>query len=138
MSFDIDVIAQDPMQSEQMADYTVMSIWIEKRSALSFEGLEVIGISMGGEAEDTYDETAEIFYYTNSLSLQIQSDWEVHVPMPFTVSRVVPVTAVAEASMTPDRMGPGQSSIQPYAGGGLLLATVPVLVGRNSSYERIK
>ena len=41
VSFDIDIIAQDPMQMEEMADYAHMSLWSEKRPNLSFEGLEI-------------------------------------------------------------------------------------------------
>jgi len=136
-SFDLDVIAQDPIQMEEMADYVVMSLWGEKRSALSFEGIEILDLSMGGEAEEAYDENADLYYYNASLSIQLQADWEIHVPMPFTVSRAVAFTRSAEAAMNADRSGYGESSIRAYSQGGLFLATVPVIVGRNSSYERI-
>jgi hypothetical protein len=136
-TFDVDVIATDPVQMEEMADYTVMSLWGEKRSALSFEGIEVVDVSMGGEAEESYDETADIYYYTASLSIQIQSDWEIHVPLPFTISRISAYTKSAEDSMTVDRTGPGKSSLKAYSQGGLFLAMSPILVGRNNFYERI-
>lgn len=136
-SFDLDVIAKDPIQMEEMADFVVMSLWGEKRSALSFEGIEVLDLSMGGEAEEAYDEVADTSYYTASLSLQLQSDWEIHVPMPFTVSRISSYTRTAEESMTADRGGFGESSIKAYSQGGLFLATAPILVGRNSSFEKI-
>lgn len=136
-SFDLDVISQDPIQLEEMADYLVMSMWAEKRSSLSFEGIEILDMSMGGEAEEAYDETADLFFYTASLSIQLQSDWEVHVPMPFTVSRAVVHTKAAEDLMTAERGGFGESSLRVLSQGGLFLATVPVIVGRNNSYERI-
>lgn len=136
-TFDLDVIAQDPIQMEEMADYVVMSLWGEKRSALSFEGIEIIDLSMGGEAEEAYDENADLYYYNASLSIQLQADWEIHVPMPFTVSRAVAFTRSAEAAMNAERGGYGESSIKAYSQGGLFLATTPVIVGRNSSYERI-
>lgn len=136
-SFDLDVIATDPVQMEEMADYAVMSLWAEKRSALSFEGLELTDVSMGGEAEESYDETADTYYYTASLSIQIQSDWEVHVPIPFTVSQVSSYTKSAEDSMGADRTGPGKSSLVACTQGGLFVAMSPILVGRNNFYERI-
>jgi hypothetical protein len=137
VSFDLDVIAQDPIQMEEMADYAFMTLWVEKRANLSFEGLEITDISIGGEAEETYDENADLNYYMASLSVQVQSDWEVHLPMAFTVSRAAANTKAAEMSFNPDREGLGTSSLVPLSQAGLFFATVPVIVGRNSNYERI-
>jgi hypothetical protein len=117
VSFDIDVIATDPMQMEEMADYTFMTFWGEKRATLAHEGIEVSDVSMGGEAEESYDEAANLFFYTASMSIQLQSDWEIHVPLPFTVSQVT---------------GGPQPLTQ-----GLLYMTSPIVVGRNNSFERI-
>lgn len=135
-SFDLDVIATDPIQMEEIADYAVMTLWGEKRAALSYEGLEIIDVSMGGESEDTYDETADLHYYMASLSVQIQADWEIHVPLPFTVSRVSPTNALLESQIGADRTGPAMSTIQPLTQ-GLFFLTVPINVGRNNAYERI-
>lgn len=126
VSFDIDVIAQDPMQMEEMADYTHMSLWHEKRSNLSFEGLEITEVSIGGEAEESYDEVADTFYYTASMSVQVQSDWEVHLPLPFTISKVSAAT-----------QSDGTSGIKVISNTDLFFSTVPIIVGRNSNYERI-
>lgn len=135
-SFDLDVIAQDPIQMEEMADYVTMTLWGEKRSLLSTEGIEVVDVSMGGEAEEAYDETADIYYYNASMSVQIQADWEIHIPLPFTISKAVAATRQAEASVTPDRRG-GTSSLSILPQGGLFFVTTPVIVGRNNFYERI-
>ena len=135
-TFDLEVIAQDPIQMEEIADFAVMSLWGEKRAALSFEGIEVTDVSMGGEAEETYDETGDIYFYNASLSLQLQADWETHIPLPFTISKAVVATRQAEASVTTDRRG-GTSSIVGLPHAGLFFATVPVIVGRNNFYERI-
>jgi hypothetical protein len=125
-SFDFDVIAQDPMQMEEMADYTLMSLWHEKRPNLSFEGLEITDVSIGGEAEEAYDEVGDIYYYTASMSVQIQSDWEVHLPLPYTLSGA---TAATKSN--------GTSTIQPIPQTELFFSTVPIIVGRNANYERI-
>lgn len=135
-TFDLEVIAQDPIQMEEIADFAVMSLWGEKRKALSFEGLEILDVSMGGEAEETYDETGDLYFYSASLSLQLQSDWETHIPLPFTISKAVAATREAEQSVTADRRG-GTSSLVGLPHSGLFFATVPVIVGRNNFYERI-
>lgn len=126
VSFDIDVIAQDPMQMEEMADYAHMTLWHEKRPNLSFEGLEITEVSIGGEAEEAYDEVADTFYYTASMSVQIQSDWEVHLPLSFTISQ-------ASAATQSD----GGSGIKVISNTDLFFSTVPIIVGRNANYERI-
>ena len=125
-SFDLDVISRDPIQMEEIADLVFMYMWGEKRSALSFEGIELTDTSMGGEAEETYDEAAELFYYNYSMSIAIQSDWEMHLPLPYTVSR-------ASAYTKPD----GSSSIQALSQASLFFNTMPVIPGRNADYERI-
>jgi hypothetical protein len=124
-SFDLDVIAQDPIQMEEMADYTIMSLWAVKRSALSFEGIEILDVSMGGEAEESYDENADLYYYTASLGVQIQADWEIHIPLPFTISDAT------------TKRASGESGLVSMSQGNIFFATVPTIVGRNNSYERI-
>jgi len=117
-NFDLDVIARDSNQVEEIADYALMAFWYEKRSSLSFEGIEVMECSISGESEDVYDEAGDDYYYQASLSLRVQADWEVHVPLPLTISRVTPEP-------------------KPLAGAGLYFAAHPVIVGRNNDYERL-
>lgn len=118
LTFDVDVIAQDPIQMEEMADYTFMSLWSEKRSWLSSEGIEIIEVGMGGEAEESYDETADLFTFTAAMNIQIQSDWEIHIPLPFTISRAT-------------------ANNHQISGSQLFFATSPIIVNRNLSYEKI-
>jgi hypothetical protein len=86
-TFDVDVIARDTIQVEEIADLAVMYLWGQKKSVLEFEGIEIVDISIGGEAEDTYDENADTMFYTASMSIQLRADWEIHVPLPLTISR---------------------------------------------------
>lgn len=125
VSFDLDVIAQDPAQMEEIADYTVMTLWAERKEALATEGIEVVDISMGGEAEETYDETGDTYYYNASVSLQLRADWEAHVPLPLVVTRV---------TQDPTPTSAGLQRVM----SDLFYATQPVLPDRNSDYERIR
>lgn len=118
VNFDLQVIALDPIQMEEIADHAFMTIWHEKRRALSAEGIEIISTTIGGEEEELYDETGDLNYHNASMSVQLQTDWEVHIPMPLTISR---------ASLT--------SHLVSHS--GLLMATVPIITGRNNFYERI-
>ena len=125
VSFDLDVIAQDPNQMEEIADFLVMSLWAEKKEGLATEGIEVVDISMGGEAEETYDETGDTFYYNASISLQLRADWEMHVPVPLVLSRVTQEPTAQTHGITPLLSG-------------LYFQTQPVMPNMNSDYERIR
>lgn len=136
LSFDIDVIAQDPLQMEEIADFTMVKLLEEKKPALEFEGIEILDVSIGGEAEEVYDETAENFVYTASMSVQLRADWEVHVPMPLTISHAT--TAPTSVPVDYDRRTTATSQIQESSNSSLMYATVPtILAGRNADYERI-
>lgn len=128
INFDLSVIvANDTNAMEEIADLAVMYMWGEKRSNLSFDGIELTDFTMSGEAEESYDETADIRYYTASLSASFQSNWEIHIPLPLTISKVAP-------GDTGNGSPPGIAGDIP---GGLYFATVPVAVGRNDAFERI-
>jgi len=134
VSFDFDVIAMDPLQMEEIADFAVMSLWGIKKPILENEGIEILDVSMGGESEEIYDETADQYTYMASLSIQFRADWEVHVPMPLTLSRVTPTSASGDAAAPPGSYGP--STIQEVFS-GLFYQTAPIAVGRNYSFEKI-
>lgn len=121
-SFDFDVLSRDPIQMEEIADLAIMYLWGQKRSMLASEGIEIVDISMGGEAEEVYDETGDDYFYNASLSLSLRSDWEIHIPMPLTFTKVTQNIVQGGA---PD----GPSS--------LFFATAPILVGRNNEFEKI-
>lgn len=135
LSFDIDVIAQDPTQMEEIADHAMISLWGEKKPALEFEGIEILDVSIGGEAEEMQDETAEIFFYTASMTVQLRADWEIYVPLPLTISNVTPAPTAVTTDY--DRRTTAVSGIQQSAN-DLLFSTVPISIpGRNADYERI-
>jgi hypothetical protein len=131
VNFDLDVISRDANQMEEIADLVIMYFWGEKRSVLSSEGIEITDVSMGGEAEDVYDETADDYFYTASLSMQVQADWELHVPLPLTISRVTPSTADMDKELV------SGSLITDSVRNKLFFATSPIIAGRNNCYERL-
>jgi hypothetical protein len=123
-SFDLDVIAQDPTQLEEIADFAVMALWGEKKSALEYEGIEILDVTMGGESEEPVDEAGDTYQYMASLSVQLRADWEMHTPLPLTISRVKVTSSGGDPTLHLTK-------------GGLYYATAPVLPGRNHAFERI-
>lgn len=126
VSFDLDVLSLDTIQTEEIADLVVMYLWAEKKALLEFEGIEIVDISIGGESEDVYDETSDLNYYQASLSIQFRSDWEMHIPLPLALSKLT--TEKKDGSDGLVTMGPSS----------LFYATYPIIVGRNNGFERIK
>jgi hypothetical protein len=139
MTFELDVISQDPIQREEISDWVMMYLWADKRPFLSNEGIEITDISLGGESEEPMDETGEIIMYTSSLTVQIQTDWELHVPLPFTISKLQPtIPGPAIVGTVPDPSDPTSSAGLIATANNLVFATLPLFAGRNSDFERIK
>jgi hypothetical protein len=118
VNFDLDILARDPQQLEEISDLTNMYLWGEKKSSLEFEGIEVLDVSMGGEGEEPIDETGENFQYTANVSVQLRADWEIHVPLPLTISKV------------------DSHDMRPVTQ-DLFFKTFPIFADRNSDFERI-
>jgi hypothetical protein len=102
ISVDIDLVTRDVHSQADIADRTVVWLWSELRHKLSNLGLEVSDVSLGGEGEEVYDDNADDYFYTASMSLSIQADWFIHFPLviPFLTSHlknVVPVKDIITA-----------------------------------------
>jgi hypothetical protein len=100
MNFDFDIIARDPTAQQEITDKTVMFFHAVARNQLSDEGIEITAVSLGGEAEEPYDETGDDYYYTASVSLTILTDWCLHVPLDHAFTRIIPVTLASEQAVT--------------------------------------
>lgn len=135
LTYEFDCIAQDSIQREEIADWAIMYLWAEKREFLANEGISLTEISMGGESEEPMDETGDIFMYTASVSVQIQSEWEMHVPLPFTISQVQPMVP---GGGTPDPSAPSSTAGAVPTANNLVFATLPLFAGRNNDFERIR
>lgn len=117
VSFDLEILARDTTQIEEITDLVSMYLWGEKRPILSWEGIEITDVSMGGESEEPIDETGQEFQYMTTMTVQIQADWEIHVPLALTISNVEPQSQPVTSQIFYD--------------------TFPVVAGRNPDYERI-
>ena len=98
MSLDFDIMARDLYAQGEITDRTLMFLYTEARDRLSTEGIEITQASMGGEAEEVYDENGDDYFYTASISLSVMTDWAIHVPIGRTLTRVETNT-VSETEM---------------------------------------
>ena len=131
VSFDLDVIARDPTQMEEISDLVQMYL-LKRKSLLEFEGIELLDVSMGGEGEEVADETGENFFYQASMSVQLRADWEFHIPLPLTISKATPIRPV-QAGQDPNS---AQSGLVQVAG-DLFFLTQGAVERRDDDYERI-
>jgi len=90
LNIDFDVIARDPYDQREILDRTATYIWGVLRSRLSTEGIEILAINLGGETEEIADENGDDYYYNASFSIQVQTDWSLHVPVVARLNRVEP------------------------------------------------
>jgi hypothetical protein len=132
LSFDLEVIARDPHQMEELADLTLMYLQYQKRRVLASEGIEITDVSIGGESEEVADEIGDEYYYSASVTVQVQTPWEVHEPLPLTIS------VVTSESSSIDAFGANRSAIIGDVHNSLVFATMPTLIGRNHDFESIR
>jgi hypothetical protein len=143
LNFDFDVMSRDIDHQREIADLTIMYIWGLLRSRLSTEGIEITDVSMGGEAEEPYDETGDDYLYTSSFSLTAETEWSIHEPLNVYLRQAIPLTveaAEAIASLPDDELTSDHAAtnIQPTDDMTLLSIRDPYFSGRNRSFEVIK
>jgi len=143
ISLDFDITARDVYAQQEISDATVMFLWGVARNRLSTEGIEITSVGMGGESEESYDDTGDDYYYNSSFTVQTQTDWSIHVPLTATIRRVVPLTSaqVAEvAAMTDDELVESNLSnnIQVLESLGLRTMDDPFFSGKTATFETLK
>lgn len=80
MSFEIDVVARDPIQLADLADHLIEDIWGNRRLLLIDEGLTIEEMDPTGESEEPYDENTGDLYYHQSINLQMMTEWKKFIP----------------------------------------------------------
>lgn len=85
LGVDIDIVARDVNSQAEISDSTAMFLWAILRPNLIEEGIDIQDVSMGGETEEIYDENGDDYFYGSSMSVTVQSDWFLFVPI---VSRI--------------------------------------------------
>lgn len=142
VNVDIDIFARDVYEQREIADRSVIFLFGVLRSYLANEGLEMKDISLGGEAEEAYDEAGDDYYYTSSISLTIRTDWAIQVPLEGYIRQAAPLTsedADRISALDEDNLDGETGNIQALEPGlNLEAMTDPFFKGKNSTYEDIK
>jgi hypothetical protein len=140
LTVDVEVTARDVFSQEEIADQTAVYLYGIARSRLSVEGLEMTEISMGGETEDIYDETGDEYFFGSSMSLTIQTEWKVFVPLIATLRQALPLTSEQQAiasTLSDDDVASFENNIRGLASLGLEPLRDPFFENKSQHYETI-
>jgi hypothetical protein len=89
ITLDIDAIARDTTQCEQIADFSIMTL-LNKKVLFENDGLTFIdGPTLGSQSEEIYDEEGDEYYYTNSFNITFLTDWAYYIPLPLDIAQVI-------------------------------------------------
>ena len=90
MSLEVSVIAKDPIQMEEISEQIINWLWAVRKNVLEFEGITLNSVEPTGETEESFVETTGDVYYTTSISINVQSEWQEFVPYLFKIKNVTP------------------------------------------------
>lgn len=141
ISLEIEVMSRDVELQEYICDDTLMYITSELYPRWSSEGLEITEWSFGGAAEEPYDDTAQDFFYTGSISMTVQVEWELHQPILGRITQVTELSqeqAAAVSLLSEEELASVQTNLQIVDQFGLEFLKDPFFRGRSETFEMFR
>lgn len=141
MSVEIEIVARDVYDQREIADFSVMALWGVARSRLSTEGIEILSVSLGGESEEVYDETGDDYFYNSTFSLELETEWSIHVPLNAWIRQAAPLKASEArvlAGLPDDQLIGEDGNIKVLENLGLEAVRDPFWSGRRGTFETIR
>jgi len=138
---ELELWSRDIYDARYISDQTAMYLMFVLRERLSWEGIEIMEANIGGEMEDVYDDNADDYIFGSSISLSVQTNWFVQVPLP---AKIKQLTAVAREDrlripgMSDEEIVRVQTNLQIMDNMGLTSFEDPFFLGRNKTYEMIR
>jgi len=141
MSMEFEITARDVYDQREIYDWSIMALYAIARGRLSTEGIEILSVGLGGESEEVYDETGDDYLYSAIFTMEVETEWAVHVPLNVWLRQAAPLTN-AEAQIIaglPDDQLPGQDgNIKALADIGLESVRDPYWAGKVGTFESFK
>lgn len=141
LSAECEVFARDVHDQREIADMSVTYLFGVARSRMSSEGIEIKSINLGGEMEEPYDDTGDEYFFGSSFSMEIETEWSIHVPLSIWVRQAIPLTKeeAREIAGLPDDELPGRyGDITALESLGLESVSDPFWSGRQGTFEVIR
>jgi len=91
LSVELELWTRDVDDQREITD--LMLAWLPSvlRDQLAIQGVWINSVDFGGETEEPYDDNADDYFYGATISMQVQTDWQMHVPLPIRIRRVFPL-----------------------------------------------
>lgn len=143
ISLDFDIMSTDVNRQAEIVDRTAMWLLGVLRTRLSSEGIELSEITIGSDGEEIRDENGDDYFFTGSISMNAQTDWSLHVPVPAKIKSVIPTTKDEAESLlglsNEDLADQGSvSGIKAYINLRLLGMSDPFFTSHKRTFETIK
>lgn len=141
LTIDVDVMARDVYEQQEIADQSVIYLWGVARSRMSSEGLEMKDLSLGGESEEVYDENGDDYFYNASFSLTVETEWSIFVPLILSIRRASPLTieqAKYVAGLSDDELRGVYGDIEMLESLNLETYQDPYFRDRSQNFEKIR
>lgn len=141
MSIDIDIVSHDKDTTSEIVDNTLIYLIGVARSRLSSEGIEVNTVSFGGETEEVRNNAADEYFFNATLSIDLEVEWELHVPILATLRNNVQVSSEdlrKMAGLDDEELAAIESQIRAMRSLHLEAARDPYFASRNRSLESIR
>jgi hypothetical protein len=141
LTVDADVMARDVYEQQEIADQSVVYLWGIARNRMSSEGIEIKDVSLGGESEEVFDETADDYFFNSSFSMSVETEWSIFVPLTLTIRRAAPLTveqAQYVAGLSDDEVKGIYGNVQTMESLGLTPYQDPYFRDRTRTFEKIR
>lgn len=141
LNLDFEVMARDVDSQNYITDRSVIFLEAIFRSYLGSEGIDLQEVSLGGEAEEVYDENGDDYFYTGSFSISVETEWAILVPIVGEIRRVSPLSTDqinAILGLSDDELIGLTNNLHLVENIGLTSFTDPFFRGRTRTYETIR
>lgn len=131
-TMELDLFARDVHEQREMVEMSAIFLEGPLRQRLADEGILIQETSLGGESENIYDDTAEDFFYNGSISLTIETEWFMWVPLAKVIRSASPFTveeAKRLASLSEEELNTFSSSFKVVESIGLVSYEDPFYFG---------
>jgi hypothetical protein len=85
MGVSLEIYAKDSHKIEEISDITTSHLLFFRKEQLDEEGIYLVDVNFGGEAEEVYDEQTNDLYYTGSVEYSFMTEWILHRPLLQTI-----------------------------------------------------
>lgn len=139
-SIELDCFSKDEYEQREISSWTAHFIEAMLRPAATAFGIEITEVSSGGETEEPFDDVADDYKYSESISVSVETEWEMHVPIVGRVSSVEPLSLFQQqqyAGLTDEQIAQVSNNIRYTESIGLVNIQDPFFNGRRT-FESVK